>query len=333
MQLTLLVPGLLLPEPVLNDMVFDLAAPALSLLLGRGQRIETDADWQARAFGLAPPLPAAALRKVGSGGTAPGTWICLDPVHWEVTREGVSLADPARLALDAGEAAALVAAVAPLFADWGELEASHPQRWELRLSRSLLLETRPLPDCIGLRVDPALPGGLDGAEWRRRLAEAQTLLHAHQVNRQRDGLGKPVVNSLWPWGQGALPEQAHTDFDAVWSDDPVVAGLCALAAVPCLAPPAAYQPASGNVLCRLDHLLHPALALNAMNWRNALLALERDWIAPAVAALKSGECQALRLIGTDIHGAPRAVLHSLVRGNLWRFWRRPLPLAALAKTA
>jgi hypothetical protein len=333
MQLTLYVPGLLLPDAVLNDTVFDLAAPALSLLLGRGQRVETDPDWLARAFGVAAPLPVAALRKVGAGGTAEDTWLCLDPVHWEVEREGISLADPARLGLDAGEADALLAAIAPLFADWGELSASAPEHWELRLARSLLLETQPLPECVGLRVDPALPGGLDGAEWRRLLAEAQTLLHAHKINRQREQLGKPAVNSLWPWGQGALPEGARSDFSAVWSDDPVLAGLAALAGIPCIAPPIRYQPASGHVLCRLERLTASARALDALIWREALLALERDWLAPAVAALKKGECQALRVIGTAAHGAPRTVLFSLVRGNLWRFWRRPLPLAALSGTA
>lgn len=67
MQLTLLVPGLLLPDAIRTDSVFDLSAPALSLLLGRGQRRELDANWLASAFGLPPPLPAAALRKVGAG--------------------------------------------------------------------------------------------------------------------------------------------------------------------------------------------------------------------------------------------------------------------------
>jgi len=337
MQLTLYVPGLLLPDAVLGDTAFDLATPALSLLLGRGQRVESAPDWLARAFGLAAPLPVAALRKVGAGGTARETdsaaWLCLDPVHWTVEREGVSLDDPARLGLDAEEAAALVAALAPLFAEWGELSASAPGRWELRLARSLLLETHPLHDAVGLRVDPALPGGLDGAAWRRLLADAQTELHAHPVNRQRERLGKPVVNSLWPWGQGALPEGVRTGFSAVWSDDPVLAGLAALAGIPCIAPPAAYQPASGDILCRVEPLAAPARSLDALAWREALLALERDWIAPAVAALKRGECQALRLIGAAAHGAPRSVLFSLVRGNLWRFWRRPLSLAALSRAA
>lgn len=334
MQLTLFAPGLLLPGEILSDSVFDLEAPMLSLLLGRGQRHQLDPDWLAGAFGLAAPLPAAVLRKIGAGETADGEWICLDPVNFQVAREGIFLADPAHLDLDGEEADALREAVKPLFTEWGNLSASGPRHWELRLSRSLLLETQPLPDVIGLPVDPAMPAGLDGKAWRSLLAEAQTILHAHKINRQREARDKPAINSLWPWGQGSLPERSkekpRTDFDVVWSADPLIAGLCAHAGIPCIAPPARFQPASGAVLCHVSHLTQPAQAYNALTWRLALLSFERDWLAPAIAALKNGECEALRLVGTSVHGTPKCVVFSLVRGNLWRFWRRPLPLTALA---
>jgi hypothetical protein len=329
MHLTLFVPGLLLPGEILADTVFDLTAPSLSLILGRGQRNDLPLDWLAGTFGLTNPLPAAALRKVGAGGTASGEWLCLDPVHLQVSREGISLADPIHLDLTAEESAALIEAMQPLFATWGELSASHPLHWELRLHRSLLLDTRALADCIGLAVDPELPAGLDGQEWRRLLAEAQTILHAHQVNRQREALGKPLVNSLWPWGQGKLPEKVHTDYAFIWSDDPVIAGLSAQVNIPCIAPPPCFQASGGEVMCHLASLVNPARMHDALAWRHTLMMLERDWLAPSVAALKKGECKALRLIGTDVHGTPKSVVYSLVRGNLWRFWRRPLPLTDL----
>ena len=65
MQLTLFVPGLLLPREILSDSVFDLEAPMLSLLLGRGQRHQLDTAWLPDAFGLAAPLPAAAAPRSG----------------------------------------------------------------------------------------------------------------------------------------------------------------------------------------------------------------------------------------------------------------------------
>jgi hypothetical protein len=338
MQLTLFVPGLLLPKQVLSDTVFDLTAPTLSLILGRGRPLAQEPDWLSSAFGLTPPLPAAALRKTATLAAMPapaeapvaGIMLCLDPVQLQVSREGVTLADPVLLGLDAREAAALIEAIKPLFAELGELSCSTPACWELHPRRPLALETLPLPEAIGQAVPPGLPGGADGRNLRHLLAEAQTVLHAHAVNRRRDELGKPTVNSLWPWGLGALPTEVRTDFQVVWSKDPVIAGLCTQAGVPCIAPPDGFQPASGRVLAVVDALERPARALDALAWRAALQAIERDWLAPAVAALKSGVCRELRLVGTRVNGAPAAGALALKRMDTWRFWRRSAPLTALA---
>lgn len=327
MQFTLYVPGLLLPVEILSNTVFDLSAPGLSLILGRGRRKALAPDWLASAFSLTSPLPAAALRKTDPGSDI---WLCLDPVHLRVAREGISLAEPARLDLGADESATLLEAVQPLFAELGELSASAPNRWELRLRRPLDLSTLPPQDAIDRPVDPSLPGGADGREFRHLLAEAQTVLHAHPINRNRDALGKPTANSLWPWGQGSLPAAIRSDFSVVWSANPVVAGLCAHAGLPCLMPPSGFQPASGRVLALIDRLAPPARAQDALGWRSALLAFERDWLVPAVAAIKDGSCTELRVVGTRIHGAPATVEFSLCRGELRYFWRRPKPLTALA---
>jgi len=327
MELTLYVPGLLLTEAIRADTLFDLEAPALSMLLGRGQRHEPPRDWLARQFGLKAPLPAASLRKVGAGGTATGTSLCLDPVHWQVGRDGISLT---AVFPDNEEADELIAAVQPLLAEWGILSASSPCHWELALSRSLMLETRPLADCLGLPVDPGLPAGLDGVAWRKLIAEIQTVLHAHPVNRRRELHGALSINSLWPWGLGSLPDSVACDFDVAWSNDPVVAGLCAQAGMPCVPPPDRYLPATGAVLCQLDLLEKPARTPDALAWRSALMQLDSDWIAPAMAAIRRGELLDLQLVGSCLHEENRCVTWSLVRGNLWRFWRRPQSLTGLA---
>jgi hypothetical protein len=333
MRLTLFVPGLLLPREILADTVFDLTAPALSLILGRGRRHEREAGWLAAAFGLDvnATLPAAALRKVGAGGTAPTEeWLCLDPVHFDVRREGIMLADPARLQLTGEESAALREAMQPLLAEWGDLSASAPDRWELRLARPQALETLPLAEAIGRPVDPALPGGADGRSWRRLLAEIQTILHAHPVNRRRDEQGRPTINSLWPWGAGSLPQQVQAAFSIVWDDDPAMAGLCALAGTPCLSPPGRFEFASGRVLAHVRTLAPPAKNLDALTWREMFQALERDWLAPAVAALKRNDCTEVELVGSSLTGPARTTAFLLTRGEARRFWRRPRPLSALA---
>lgn len=331
MRLTLYCPGLLLPKGVLAATVFDLDAPSFALLLGRGRRFDLRRDWLATAFGQSDPLPAAALRKVGAGETAKATpWLCLDPVHFAVEREGILLADPAVLDLNASESGELITAVQPLFADWGTLSASRAGHWELQLSRSLLLDTRPLDHAVGLPVDPALPAGPDGAAWRRLLAEAQTTLHAHPVNQRRAAEGRPTVSSLWPWGFGSLGERRPADFEAVWSDDAVLAGLARHAGIPCESPPASFRHPERNVFCHIPLLAGPARGRDALGWREALLAIERDWLVPALTAVRQGECVSMRLIGSGVQGAERTVVYSLVRGNFWRFWQRPAPLTELA---
>jgi hypothetical protein len=332
MQLTLYVLGLLLPDAICAASVYDLAAPALSRILGRAQRLEIASGWLTGAFGIDFPGPAAALRKVGADGTAAGEWICLDPVHLQVTREGISLSDPAELDLTEAEAGILIDAVQPLFAGWGEISSSAPTRWEMRLNRPLALETRALPEVVAQPVDPALPGGTDGREWRRILSEIQTVLHTLAINPRREALGKPTVNSLWPWGAGPLPGQIQANFSVTWSDDPVIAGLCAHAGMPCLAASDRFQLASGRVLASVNKLEHPARRFDALAWRDNLLAFDQNWLAPALAAVKKGDCQELRLIGTCVNG-PATVAYVITRSVLRRFWKRPVPLTALGVPA
>ena len=331
MHLTLLVPGLFWPREILRDTTFDLPLPALAMLLGRGRRTTlAGADaWLADAFGIDTPLPAAALRLLAEGGKPGGDeWLCLDPVHLRLREWAVIPDDPSALALGAEEDAALRDAVAPLFATMGDIVASAPGRWHLRLAQPAQIETRPLPEAVGRAVDPALPGGARGAEWRRLLAEAQPLLHAHPANRTRVEAGRTTVNHLWPWGGGRLPVAALRNFDLVLSDDPVLKGLAMLAGVDVASPPARFEPTRERVLLHLDQLAQPMAAQDALAWREVMVALEAEWIAPALDALKHGVPRRLTFVASG-HG--RALSVSATRSDLWRFWRKLLPLARLAE--
>ena len=327
MHLTLLVPGLLWPREILRDTTFDLPLPALSRLLGRGRRVPlASADaWLADAFGIGAPLPAAALRLLGDGGDPAGDdWLCLDPVHLRVKEWAVVPDDPAELDLSVAEDAALRDAVAPHFAPLGEIVAPAPGRWHLRLKRPAAIETRPLPDGIGQAVEPTLPGGTQGAEWRRLLAEVQPLLHAHPVNLARVKTGRATINHLWPWGGGRLPASAQRNFDQLWTDDPLLKGLGTLAGSTVAPLPAHFAPTPGRVLAKLDQLSTSLASFDAMAWRDALAALEGDWIAPALAGAQHGVPRRLTFIATG-HG--RALHVTATRTDLWRFWRQAVTLA------
>ena len=151
--------------------------------------------------------------------------------------------------------------------------------------------------------------------------EAQMVLHAHPVNEAREARGDPAVNSLWPWGAGRLPASAHCSWHSVAADDPAVLGAARLAGARHRALPRSAAvwlerlPEEGRHLAALDAL------------RTPLDALERDWFAPLLAALRAGRVGMLTLHVPD---AAEAVSFETIRGDLRRFWRLAKPIERYA---
>jgi hypothetical protein len=330
MHLTLLVPGLIWPREILRDTTFDLPHPALASLLGRGTRtpIADEASWIAQHLGFAGPIPSAPLRLLGERGH-PGAheWLCLDPVHLRLEECAVVLDNPAVLLLDADEDEALRRAAEPLFAHLGDIVASSPGHWHLRLARPIDIETVDLPRRIDLPADPSLPAGSEGAAWRRLLAETQTVLHAHPANRRRADAGQTTVNALWPWGGGKLPTAVATDFTKLLSDDPILTGLALLAGAPVAPMPQRFTASPERILARFEGLAAASPSIDVTAWRHSLAALEEDWLAPALSALKRGVMRRLTLV---LGGRNQALQVEIARADLWQFWRKPLPLTELA---
>ncbi len=66
-------------------------------------------------------------------------------------------------------------------------------------------------------------------DWYRLHNEMQMFLHLHPLNRERERLGQPLVNALWCWGAGEVPERpsplsGHADDE----DTRALFALCAL---------------------------------------------------------------------------------------------------------
>ncbi|MFC5303004.1 hypothetical protein [Azospira restricta] len=343
MRLTLLIPELIWPEPGDAETFAGLACPALATLLARGRRADaarspnTAATFDAaiaRAFGLDRAVPYAALRLLGEG-LDPGEqlWACADPVHLRFHQERLILADGTRIEISAAEAEALTGELNRFFGDVGEFRAAAPERWYLRLSAAADFETPPLSAMAGRRVDRQLPEEGRTAWLRKLLNEAQMLLHGHAVNEARADAGRMTVNSLWLWGPGALPRGLQSDWSAVCSDHPLARGMARCAGVPAHAAPAGFAAlekqvsGDGKVLVTLESLLRAVQYEDAEAWRDGLAALERDWFAPLVAAIRRGRVS-LDLRASTIYGE---LGWEVGRGELWRFWQRPQPLQAVAQ--
>jgi len=328
-MLTLVVPGLIWPRQALADLAGDLPLPAFTRLLGVG-RLQRSAAADtalavAGALGQTAPSAVAALRRLAFGHAADtAEWLCLDPARLRFEERSLVLDDPRQLALDSAEAEALAVSLAPTFAALGTLELLAPDRWNLRLTNPAPTFSD-LPQFIG-RAAPPLPGGSDYKAWRHALNEAQMELHSHPVNRAREAAGRPVVNTLWPWGGGCLPAAGRSAIAALLADDPLLRGMAlhqGIVAAPL--PPCHAAGPGGNRLAVFDALAAPARLGDAMAWRDALVRLETDWLAPALTALRHGRLARLRLLAPGEHGS---VTLELGRTALWRFWRKTQPLHA-----
>lgn len=296
MHVELIVPGLLaVPEAT--------RLPALELLLARGRSSASEPQgyeaWLGEAFGV-EPLPAAALTA-----SAEGFWLRADPVHLRVMRDHLVLVPVS--GLERAEAEALTGALNRHFAGTHEFHFDQPDRWVMR-TEPADFDAAPISEVAGRDVDAHLPGG----KWPALLNEIQMVLHEHPVNERRE----VPVNSVWLWGGGALPASAAGPWRSVTADEPVALGLARLAGMRHRSPPRTAH----AWLAEMSEDGHHLVVLEATHE-----ALEANWFAPLLAALKSGRIGMLTL-----HAPDAGLTVEIARSDLRRFWRRPGPVASHA---
>ena len=333
MPLHIVVPGLLWPRDTIENAARGLALPALAVLAGRGRHAWTPPQpvehWLCRAFGLAAePPPCAALRWLGEGGEAGAdAWLCADPAHLRFSRNALVIGGVDELDLAPDEAAEFVAALNAGLGEAGIFHAPHPHRWYLRLRAPVRIATHPRASVVGRALEAFLPGGEDARAWRHLANEAQVLLHNHPLNAAREARGAAAVNSLWFWGAGTLAAATRVPAAQLIADDPLARGLARHAGMARGPLPATARQADlgTNALLLLDRLAAPAQALDAPAWRAALAAAEADWFMPLLAALRASRLDGLRLTAFGDDGTFDILLRPR---DLWKVWRRPLPLPA-----
>ena len=330
MQYDFLLPGLLGAPSSYSIKDF---APALAKLLARGTSVVENFDsteaWIAKCFGLGSAAESqafAAIALFGERDLDPGTshWLRADPVHLSINRDRMVLLDGSQLEITSTEADALCRSMQAHFAHDGLIfHASHPERWYIKSDRPIALRTH--PPCIvrGRNVANYWFDGADRALWQGRLGEMQMLLHAHPVNEAREEAGQLPINGVWFWGAGALPDRLGPIYSHIIAHDALLAGLASLtqarytdiddfhwSAVPIAE--------SGQTLIAL-HQLDTVAAYSEWDvWREALVALDQVWFAPALSALENGKITAITIHAPDKnHGAKITT----TRYDLFKFWR------------
>ena len=242
----------------------------------------------ARALGLPfddGRTPWAAWHRHQQGQPAHGqAWAFITPCQWHVSTDHITLRDPDSLGLDEAASRALLAIVAPWFAEDGiALHYDQPTRWlasgalfdglaTASLERVLLRDVRPwMPE----------PRAAQAARTLHRLhSEMQMLLYTHAFNDERAARGLPVVNSFWVHGTGPLP-------------------------LPTPAPPPTTVPTVPTTL------RDAALREDWRTWATAWAALDSGPVADLLRQSESGAPVQLTLCGErnaqGFHSAPRGL--------------------------
>ncbi len=320
----LIVPYLFPSARLIETAARDLRLPAFEKLLARGRRDVCAAEGvEAQvcgALGVArqqdyPIAPITLQSDCGDAGAH--YWLRADPVHLRVMRDRIVLASPAELRLTQPEAEALAHSIGEHFGPAFSPQTLHPARWYLRLDQPPRLHTTPISLAVGCDIDPLLPQGQDAMQFRTQLNELQMLLFEHPVNQAREARGELPVSSLWLWGGGCLPAMPKTMM-ALYSNDVEVRALGRFCGVEAAAMPGVFPAGllEENSLIVLDQLKEAGQYGDALAWREAISALERDWFAPLIAYLRWHPA-AVRITDPAMGQAL-----ALNRFDYWKTWHR-----------
>ena len=253
-------------------------------------------------------LPAAAV---------PTGLVRADPVHLRADATRLVLFDAVTVGLDDDEADALLALLNEAFAADGHVfrRGAAATRWYVELG---FCPATPGASPARLRGAPLAPDAQARrahAGLERLLTEVQMVLYECPVNAARERAGKAPINSIWPWGGGALPRPQHPRLSCVVSSD-FLARACAVHA--------------GTPV--VETLAGLARALHAPRGRLAVICAPdsdeaqpdrfvADVLEPALAALHGG-----RLGSIVLHCADGGFQVS--RWSRWRLWRGGAALIA-----
>ncbi|OHX17627.1 hypothetical protein BI343_11515 [Chromobacterium amazonense] len=331
MKLTLLLPGLCwLDAHDGAEVSKGLSLPALQRLLGRGTLQRREQGFSASIAGLwgAPPagLARLAARQAGLDAGA-GEWLLADPVHLRIDRDRALLADVGVMQVARDEAVKLTDALNRHFGEDGlTFHPLQPGRWLLHAAKPLAAGFTPLWDVVGEDINHHLPQGEAGLAWSRMLNELQMLLYTQPVNDEREMRGELAINSVWLWGEGK-PAAWRAPAPRLLADDEALHWLAAETGMQADGAPFAFDGMEGGAdsLLVLDALQAAAQYRDAWGWREALERLERDWFAPLLQASRRGKLAQLTIIATG----PAGFELNIAPADLWKFWKRARPLAAL----
>jgi hypothetical protein len=292
-------------------------AALLEQLLARADDFRQVADWRADAFRVIAPqganmpaIAAAALFAdcatvdVSARATVDAPWTCLaTPVHYAAEMASVRMAPDGILSVTCAHAQLLAQDFNRVWKDSGiRLTAGGSARLYCIFDRTLEVATRDPEDVLERHIEEYLPAGADAARLRLLMSEIEMWLFDHSVNGSRESSGLPRISGLWLWGGGA-PLASLPRVEGFFAGDDVFFGALGLGA---LGPTNTAESNSG------------VIAAPQTPGDDAWSGVEKSWLAPAAARLRTG-----RLSRLDISAGNRCF--TLTARAMRRFWRRRKP--------
>ncbi|QOJ22334.1 MAG: phosphoglycerate mutase [Gammaproteobacteria bacterium] len=341
MNLHILIPHLFWPDASQINIYNALPVHHLEALLSKSastinppQEMET---WLCRQFNIAQQQNNWPIAPIMLHLDAPDLakaskdfWMRADPVHLRIEQNHIMLADSQAFQITENEAKELMQDLNNNLANYDcALLPLRPDRWYLRLAKIPDMQTYTLGQVTCKNINNFLPSGNDSIMWHKIFNEIQMLLHDHPVNLARESRGELIINSVWLWGGGKLPQSVRSPYTRIWSDDDFSHALASVSGTTYSHLPAdagewlMTQP-QGNHLMVLNSLRAKAQYRNAYDWREALAEMERHWFSPAHTALKEGKIDQLTITALDGTATRN---FTLTRSSLWKFWRMTKPLS------
>lgn len=168
---------------------------------------------------------------------------------------------------------------------------------------------------LGQNIEPSLPSGIAGPLLRRMMTGIQMWLHGHPLNEARAQQGMPTANALWVWGGGQPPVfSSPVILPRLFSGDLFLHGLWGtlrgdIDARPVSLASVMAETPSGRALVTLSILAGSRSPVEMLE------DMDRNWLAPALRALRVGRIGRLALHLNDR-------LFRASRLDSLRFWRR-----------
>lgn len=322
MQLTLLVPGLCWgQDDAFEHLLGEVQLPALSHFWRFG-RHQAEALSLSQLYQRHLPIQNSASTYAAAEPTRGHYW--LSPVHLRVNRDYITLADGAVHGIDSDEARQLCQGLNEfLGADDWRLTPVHPDLWHLSTPQPLAVTLTDVADVVGQDIDGHQPEGPDAMALQRIQTEIQMWLYQHPLNVAREGVGQISINGVWPWAMAAEPKA--TVVDAAYFVAPAQQWQLATSVYDLPYDYAAWQAQCAElaihapqVCLLLEDLLGAMQYDDAWGYQQSLIEFESRFMAPALAALKTGQLSQVTLVAHGRHGG-QVTLTSKAH---WAFWRK-----------